>query len=317
MVAEYTTNSDVKPSKIDPKITAVLGGEEVTDQVLAIADEMDFANTQVAKFSESILFLFQKKISLENYPYVLQNELGINEAEALKAATYVGKMFIVPHAYDFFPDGEEYFKKWLQEAKTKGVDFSRRSQVSKSTSPTELTTASASESVPVSVKEEMEAPADQETSISKPVAGVAASPKSSTLSTTADIRPVKRSVTTSTPAKPAAAAPAVLKLTSVAALENISPRALDQEPPDPGKLTDRLKQEIQNIANASGAKRSDIIAAWKKSQLYHAYIDMGNDSMQQGKSIPEVTALRKAEGKPYLTESQFHAISDVSRLLLS
>ena len=145
--------------------------------------------------------------------------------------------------------------------------------------------------------------------------------------TTADIRPVKKTSPSASPPAtspaPAAASPAKtaavtsLQLSTVTDLENVSPRVLDQEPPDAGKLTARLKEEIQDIANKSGAKRPEIIAAWKKSQLYQAYVEMGNDSMQQGKSISEVAVLRKTSGKPYLTEEQFHAVSDISRQLLS
>jgi septum formation inhibitor MinC len=106
------------------------------------------------------------------------------------------------------------------------------------------------------------------------------------------------------------------KLASVDDLINIPPRALQTEPNDETKLVARMKEEIQNIANTSKARRTEIVDGWKKSQIYRAYIEMGNDSMQQGKSIADVATFRKTSGKPFLTEPQFHAVSEVSRLLL-
>jgi hypothetical protein len=107
-----------------------------------------------------------------------------------------------------------------------------------------------------------------------------------------------------------------LRLKTLDDLSKLSPRALDYEGQDETKMIGRLKQEIQNIANTSGAKRAEIIETWKQSNLYHTYVDMGNDSMQKNKGIMEVSAFRKTEGKPYLTEPQFHAVSEISRLLL-
>lgn len=142
--------------------------------------------------------------------------------------------------------------------------------------------------------------------------------------TTADIRrPVKRVVPPATPVKPAVPSPQPVspkleqfQLRTTDDLINVPPVALAKEPDDEKQLVGRFKQEIQDISNYSGAKRVEIVAAWKKSQLYHTYIEMGNESMQQGKPIRDVASFRKAGGKPFLTENQFHAISEVSRLLL-
>ncbi len=144
---------------------------------------------------------------------------------------------------------------------------------------------------------------------------------------TSDIRrPVKRIVPPATPVKPIASVPVPMKeekpkpeqfqLRTVEDLINVPAIALAGEPDDEKKLVGRFKQEIQDIANYSGATRADITAGWKKSQIYHTYIEMGNDSIQQGKPIGDVTAFRKTAGKPYLTENQFHAVSEISRLLL-
>lgn len=154
--------------------------------------------------------------------------------------------------------------------------------------------------------------------------------------TTSDIRrPIKRPVpppvpapvapkkvippaTPVKPAPPVASKPKLdeFQLRTVDDLINVPAATLQKEPDDEKKLVGRFKQEIQDIANHSGAKRTEIVAGWKKSQIYQAYIEMGNDSIQQGKPIGDVMAFRKAAGKPYLTENQFHAVSEISRLLL-
>lgn len=110
--------------------------------------------------------------------------------------------------------------------------------------------------------------------------------------------------------------PEQFQLRTVDDLINVSPRTLQKEPDDEKKLVGRFKQEIQDIANYSGAKRTEIVAGWKKSQIYRTYIEMGNESIQQGKPIDEVMVFRQTSGKPYLTENQFHAVSEISRLLL-
>ncbi|GEM_PF-3771585 len=316
--------------EIPEKVRVILSTDETRDKVIAIADEVKLEKaTDVAKFSRSILLLFLKRISLDNYPYVLQNELGVDEKTALKMATYVGKVFLVPHQEDYFPEAEEYFQKWLAQAKSMGVDFTRRQQPAKEQPEAKPAPEPEPKSEPqaelVPESEPKSEPAKVQSAAT--AAGVVAAakpqvspPKDTTPPPVSDIKPAERKGPAPVPRSAApepAKSPATLQLTTTADLENISPRVLDVEPPDAGKLTDRLKEEIQDIANKSGASRSDIVAAWKKSQLYHAYIDMGNDSMQQGKSITETAAFRKAAGKPYLSEPQFNAISEVSRLLLS
>ena len=154
--------------------------------------------------------------------------------------------------------------------------------------------------------------------------------QSHSVPTTADIRPFKRKlpprqpVSPATPVRPSTFSPRIeassvsdqFQLRTVDDLINVPAATLQKEPDDEKKLVGRFKQEIQDIANHSGAKRTEIVAGWKKSQIYQAYIEMGNDSIQQGKPIGDVMAFRKAAGKPYLTENQFHAVSEISRLLL-
>ncbi|EKD49110.1 MAG: hypothetical protein ACD_63C00262G0001 [uncultured bacterium] len=105
-------------------------------------------------------------------------------------------------------------------------------------------------------------------------------------------------------------------LSTVDDLKNVMPEALVSAPQDYAGLLKRMKNEIQNIANMSKAGRVEIIEAWRESNLYKTYIEIGNESMQQDKNIAEIAAFRKVSSKPYLTETQFHVMADISKLLL-
>jgi len=320
------------PVEIPQNVREILSTDETRDRVIAIADETVLEKVaDVDKFSRTILFLFLHKISLENYPYILQNELGVDEKTAFRIATYVGKVFLVPHVSNFFPKGEEYFQKWLGKAKAMGVDFSRRTKTESETTTPDATSGKSADA------DEPESPAadtskNTETATDKDGNNLTPTEPAPTQEAKkpagpaiADIKPApaERSKKSSVPAPQTGSSPSSkkgpdkLQLEKPADLEAVSPRVLDAEPADAGKMTARLKEEIQDIANKSGASRPEIVEAWKKSRLYHVYIEMGNDSMQQGKSIPEVAAARKAGGNSYLTEPQFNAVSEISRLLLS
>jgi hypothetical protein len=301
---------------IDPKIQSILGTDKVRDTVIAIADEVGLQSVlQIRKLSKSVLYLFQKKISLDNYSYVLQNELEVDEKTALKAAVYVVKSFVVPHVSDFFPKGEEYYQKLLQTAKARGVDFSRRAK------PAAPAAAKSGDDKSRESDEGKAAAVEGETTsvaASKNTPStlpVAPQPANKIAPQMTDIKPAT-ATTAKVVTKEVSAAPAEFQFASVADLKSASPRILDQEPADATKLIARFKEEIQDIANKSGATRPQIVAGWKESQIYKTYVDMGNDSLQQGKNIQETAAFRKAAGKPYLTEAQFNAVSEISRLLL-
>ena len=276
-----TNKIEVKDDEIPSDVRAVLSSPKVGDSIVQIGEEFNFSPRQVRTLSKSVLLIFVGKISLDNFPYFLAKELGIEEKEAGQVAMFIGKFFITKNL-KHFPDGEKFYRDWVSKYKQRSVGMKIDN-----TSP----------------------------------------------NTTADIRPVLKKIPKAPPPPPLPAvsktnvrseaevtpksiAPVTLKLGKLEDLENISARALDHEAQDESNLVDRLKTEIQNIANTSGAKRADIATSWKKSKLYKTYVNAGNESMQQNKNVAEVATFNKTAGKPYLTEPQFNAISEVSRLLL-
>lgn len=280
-----TGNIQISLSEISPPVRAILGDQQTADRILAIAEENKLSGPPVRLLARSVLLLFAKRVSPDHYLYLLQNELKVPPKKALDLACFIGHAFIIPHP-EIFPEGQKVYQAWLKQRGGKMPN-------------------------------------------SKASVGQPARP----IPTTSDIRrPVKRVVPPATPVKPTASRPEAaegsppvkeekptieqFQLRTVDDLINVLPATLAKEPDDEKQLVGRFKQEIQDIANYSGAKRTDIAAGWKQSQLYHTYIEMGNESIQQGKPISDVMAFRKTSGKPYLSENQFHAISEVSRLLL-
>lgn len=286
-----TGNIQVSLSEISPPVRAILDDQQTADRILAIAEENKLSGPPVRLLARSVLLLFSKRISPDHYLYLLQNELKVSPKKALDLACFVGHAFIVPHP-EIFPDGQKVYNAWLKQRGGKMPD----PRVSTGQPVRPIPTTS---DIRRPVK-----PRQPATPAGGPARIV---PPATTVKPTPPVPP---------PAIPEKPKLDQFQLRSVDDLINVPPITLAREPDDEKQLVGRFKQEIQDIANYSGAKRTEIIAGWKKSQIYHTYIEMGNDSIQQGKPISDIMAFRKAGGKPYLSEIQFHAISEVSRLLL-
>jgi len=63
-----------------------------------------------------------------------------------------------------------------------------------------------------------------------------------------------------------------------------------------------LKEE--SLVKGAQAKK-----AWKESELYNLYTQIGMEAMEKGVDIEAVINQRKQENKPYLTKEDFDAIS--------
>jgi hypothetical protein len=66
------------------------------------------------------------------------------------------------------------------------------------------------------------------------------------------------------------------------------------------------------LVSVSPLDRIKALSFWKESDLYKLYIEMGRESMAQDKSIKELAEERKAQIKPYLTEEEFEAVTEIS-----
>ncbi len=76
-----------------------------------------------------------------------------------------------------------------------------------------------------------------------------------------------------------------------------------------------LYEKIQQLGKESFSKRAEGIKGWRQSETYLLYVAMGQESLLQVKTIPDVIAARTQEGKPALTEEEYSYISDLNRKL--
>ena len=79
----------------------------------------------------------------------------------------------------------------------------------------------------------------------------------------------------------------------------------------------RLYEKIQQLGKESFSRRAEGIKAWRESETYRLYVAMGQDSLLQAKTVPDVIAARQGSGQPALTEQEYSYISDLNRKLRS
>ncbi len=59
-------------------------------------------------------------------------------------------------------------------------------------------------------------------------------------------------------------------------------------------------------------KKAKAIQAWKDSQIYKLYLEIGEDSINKGKPITEVIKEKQEKGVPTLTEEEFNSILELN-----
>ena len=81
------------------------------------------------------------------------------------------------------------------------------------------------------------------------------------------------------------------------------------------ELHKKIRGKINILEEESFSDLMAAIRAWKQSELYGLYLDIGRQSMEQKKPIAEIIALGNQSGRPTLTEEEFKAISDLNQKL--
>ncbi len=76
----------------------------------------------------------------------------------------------------------------------------------------------------------------------------------------------------------------------------------------PKQATQSIKDKIDLLGEESLEKKSKAIQAWKESKIYKLYLKIGEESINQGKSISKIIKKRKENNKPTLTEQEFNAV---------
>jgi len=84
---------------------------------------------------------------------------------------------------------------------------------------------------------------------------------------------------------------------------------------DSNEAAKNIKDKIDLLGEESLEKKSKAIEAWKQSEIYNLYLEIGKESINKGKSIKEVIEDRKKQNKPTLTQEEFNAILDLSQEL--
>lgn len=84
---------------------------------------------------------------------------------------------------------------------------------------------------------------------------------------------------------------------------------------DPEKITEKIKEKINLLEEESFAKRLAGIKAWKESNVYRLYLELGDQSMEEKQPVAEVMSARQKNNQPTLTEQEFEAIVELNREL--
>ena len=119
------------------------------------------------------------------------------------------------------------------------------------------------------------------------------------------------------PPQPAPAKPAqtnVIEISSHNDIAGISPSSLRQLADDPHQAAEKIKQQVFKLIGASPQEKSLAKEAWQKSPLYKLYIIMGEESMKSRKPIKEVSQELKNSNRPNLSEKEFKAVVEISRI---
>jgi hypothetical protein len=77
----------------------------------------------------------------------------------------------------------------------------------------------------------------------------------------------------------------------------------------------KIFQKIDILEKDSVSKKAMGIQAWRKSPVYKIYLDLGSTSLIKGQDVSQVIAEKKIAGQEVLTIEEFHAISDINKLL--
>ncbi|MDP2812080.1 MAG: hypothetical protein Q8O32_00085, partial [bacterium] len=75
----------------------------------------------------------------------------------------------------------------------------------------------------------------------------------------------------------------------------------------------KILDKISLLEQDSFTKQAQGIQAWRNSDLYRLYLQLGADSMVQGKQIGELLSAYQTEGKEALEIDEFTAISDLNK----
>lgn len=83
----------------------------------------------------------------------------------------------------------------------------------------------------------------------------------------------------------------------------------------PADRSARIVEKVNALGQESLARRAEGVAAWRGSEVYTTYRQIGIESMHTGRPVAEVAADRERRGEPTLSEAEFNAIADLNQQL--
>lgn len=105
-----------------------------------------------------------------------------------------------------------------------------------------------------------------------------------------------------------------LSLSSIPSVAKLSTQHLRDISSDPHQAADSIKREVFKLIGASPMDKGQAKMSWQQSPLYKLYIAMGEESMKTKKPIKDIAAGRQQNSQPYLTEAEFKAVVEISRI---
>lgn len=85
--------------------------------------------------------------------------------------------------------------------------------------------------------------------------------------------------------------------------------------PVPADAAKKIMDKIDQLENESFAKRNEAIKAWKQNEISRLYLDLGEQGMEEKKTMAEVIAERLQGGKATLTEAEVDAVIELNQKL--
>lgn len=83
----------------------------------------------------------------------------------------------------------------------------------------------------------------------------------------------------------------------------------------PAEQAEQIVIKINVLGRESLIKQAEGLAAWRSSEVYQVYREIGVASIQGGQSVAQVAANRFRSGLSTLTEAEFNAIADCNQKL--
>ena len=84
---------------------------------------------------------------------------------------------------------------------------------------------------------------------------------------------------------------------------------------DADSRAERLMEKINMLEEESFTKKAQGIDAWRKSPVHQEYLELGAESMGQGKEVSTLITEYEQQGKETLSIEEFAAVSDLNKKL--